>query len=119
MAYRHYGGFGQTVDPKYDGTATEEPKKDEVVPSPTEITPLPNILPAATPTTQAPAAPVVPLPAMTASSAQSSGLISGDGLFGVPWRWWIIGGIALLVLRSRGGQPAKVASNARRRRRGR
>jgi hypothetical protein len=54
------------------------------------------------------------------SSAQTAApgrFISSDGLFGVQWKWWLLGGVVLLVVRgSRGGTSPAVTPNSRRRR---
>ena len=134
MAYRYagVGGAGDaplvvtSEDPKYADGTTTDPKYPSggavvVVPGPADLRSMPNILPPTvlpTPvsTTQAPVSPTLP-PMISTSQQSGGGFITSSGLFGVEWKWWLLGGIAVLVVRSASRPKPAVTANRRRVRR--
>jgi len=139
MAYHHYtpgvqthdDGFGTDIAPAAppqgfttDPNAYTTPagaNNAAMTPGPTDLMPPSASKPADAPfMPAAPPTPIVPLTPMAQQGffdSIKSKLTQPGGPFGVAWRWWILGGAAVLVYRSQSGES--VTPNSRRKKRSR
>lgn len=145
MAYRHYSqgvrvynsGFGAddatpappqgfTTDPNAyispDGASNAAVAPSQPMPSPTDLIPMapPD---ASKPDTSfmpdpTPIAPIAPMAQQGFFDSFKTKLTQPGGPFGIAWRWWLLGGAAVLVYRSQSGGES-VTPNSRRRKRSR
>jgi hypothetical protein len=109
------GANNAAVEPAQMGPAQPMPSPTDLIPMapPDASKPDTSFMPAPTPI-----APIAPMAQQGFFDSFKTKLTQPGGPFGIAWRWWLLGGAAVLVYRSQSGKSGgeSVTPNSRRKR---